>query len=1087
MGTISAGIGLVSGINTAELIAQLISLEAQGKIPLQQRVASLQAQKTALLDINARLLNLKSTSGKFRNASIFSSTLANSTNADILGATAGSSAVPGSYQFIVKQLVSTSQELTKGFASTDTTPLGLDSLTFEFGNGALSGDTEVAVLNGGNGIDRGDLVITDSSGSTANVDLGAATTINEVIAAINEADGVNVSVSIEDDHLVVIDNAGGAGALTIANGAGDTNASDLGIAGSNTGSITGTDINVLGLNTALASLNDGAGIFLRDNVADFVIDVNGYDYAIDLGRVDAPIDDDTLLSDLNNGTGVKITSEAADFLIVDKSGTTHEINLGQILDEDDEVVEGPVTTVAELKDRVSDLTGGAVTLDVNDDGNGFKLVDVSGGGGDLEVLGAGVNGTETAEDLGLLGSTTGTELVGSPVPNKVQTAQAATLQDVVDRINAQTTGLNPPTDGLVTASIAGDGKSIQLDAGGGATITIEAGALDGSLIGADISRRTLEGLGFTEGQSGTTVQGERILSGFNTRLLSSLNGGVGLGGATSLTISDRENNEYTLNNIDNYDTVAELIDAINTSFVGNGVSISASVSSSGMGIRISNETATSPANLTISGDVADALGLTADVAKSTVQNSNLQLQYVSEATSLASLNYGQGIGTGEFTITDSTGASATVSIGSDSKTLYDIIQEINSRGLEVEARVNENGDGLVLIDTAVTNGETPIQSMSVVSNSGSTAKDLGILGQAETVGGNIDGSYEKTVALETLDTLDDVVEKINEANVGVAASILNTGTGGLPYHLSLTSEISGSAGNLAIDAGEIDLGLTTLSEGQDAKVFFGSSDPADGLLIKSSTNTISTAVQGVTLNLQSASDEVVTVSVTKDTDKIVETVSEFVAAFNDVIGRINDYDKYDVDTEEKGVLLGNPTVARVRNQLYTLVQGPATGLSSQFSYLTEVGIQVGANGELKFDQAKFLEAYEDDPEAVENLFAAFEQQETTEPEEIAPGVTIESSSTTTTALGFGDLFDQFLEGLTDSIDGVMTLADNNFQDLIDLTNDRIEQFDQRLDAKQSRLEAEFTAMEIALAQLQSQQNALASLNSAVLLATGLQS
>ena len=84
--------------------------------------------------------------------------------------------------------------------------------------------------------------------------------------------------------------------------------------------------------------------------------------------------------------------------------------------------------------------------------------------------------------------------------------------------------------------------------------------------------------------------------------------------------------------------------------------------------------------------------------------------------------------------------------------------------------------------------------------------------------------------------------------------------------------------------------------------------------------------------------------------------------------------------------------------------------------------------------------------------------------------------------GFGDIFDSLMEDLTNSIDGVMTLAGNNFRDQIEFANKRIEEFDSRLEAKRQRLENQFAAMEAALARLQGQSNSLGSLASNVFLA-----
>ena len=123
-----------------------------------------------------------------------------------------------------------------------------------------------------------------------------------------------------------------------------------------------------------------------------------------------------------------------------------------------------------------------------------------------------------------------------------------------------------------------------------------------------------------------------------------------------------------------------------------------------------------------------------------------------------------------------------------------------------------------------------------------------------------------------------------------------------------------------IDSGEVDLGLSTLTKGQDAKVFFGASTAEDGFLVTSSTNTVKGVLEGVTINLVSASESPISLTVSRDTARINESVKQLVTTFNDVIGRINQYDFYNVDTQERGALLGNSTVANVRDALYRQVQ-----------------------------------------------------------------------------------------------------------------------------------------------------------------------
>ncbi|MHC4448358.1 MAG: flagellar filament capping protein FliD, partial [Planctomycetota bacterium] len=468
-----------------------------------------------------------------------------------------------------------------------------------------------------------------------------------------------------------------------------------------------------------------------------------------------------------------------------------------------------------------------------------------------------------------------------------------------------------------------------------------------------------------------------------------------------------------------------------------------------------------------------------------VRGDNLQTRYIAEATRLDDINYGRGVAEGSFRILDGNGNSVVINIGSDSETVYDVIEEINAlasaNSVKISARINDTGDG-ILIENTIT--PVPTGIISVVAANGTTASDLGILGQAETDGGPIDGSYEKAISVFASDTVDEIVAAINEAGIPVNATVLNTQAAVNPVHVQISSEVAGRRGEIIVDAGGFDLGISTLTEARDSKVFFGSDDPAKGTLIQRTSNTLDDVIPGVTLDLISPSSNPVTVSISRDTGTILDSVSRFVTTFNDAVGRIDQYDFFDVETEERGPLLGDPTTSAIRSALFRTIQRSAQGLDTQYTFLHQVGIRIGANGQLTFDQDGFLEAYNSDPEAVEALFAAFKASSTAT-EEIAPGVTILSTEQTFTQLGFGDLFDQLLDGLTNSIDGVVTLADQGFDDQIDLINDRIEDFDERLEAKRTRLERQFLAMETALAQLQSQNNALISLSSNVFLAQNL--
>ena len=121
MGTITSGVGLISGIDTAGLIDQLMAIEARPRTLVEQRVADLTTQKTAFLDINARLLALKISASAFADDDVFATKTATSSDSSAISATATNSAVPGTYNIAVSRLVANQQLITEGFADTDTT------------------------------------------------------------------------------------------------------------------------------------------------------------------------------------------------------------------------------------------------------------------------------------------------------------------------------------------------------------------------------------------------------------------------------------------------------------------------------------------------------------------------------------------------------------------------------------------------------------------------------------------------------------------------------------------------------------------------------------------------------------------------------------------------------------------------------------------------------------------------------------------------------------------------------------------------------------------------------------------------------
>ena len=259
----SAGIGLISGYDFNALVSAQLAFRNSTLLRLQGRSAEFSAEQAAFSDIGLQLESIRSAASGLT-SSLFESKQVSSSNPNLLSATANSAAATGSWDLLVSRLVSTSQVLSGGVATQDQTALGLTQLSFELGEGRLRDDVELSQLNGGFGIERGSIVVTNRSGTEAVVDLSQAATIGEVVDAINAA-GLSVEASLQSGSLNLLDTSGGSGTFSVRSLNGSNTADDLGISSSiDSDAIEGDLIWSLAGNTELGVLRDGLGVRIQD-------------------------------------------------------------------------------------------------------------------------------------------------------------------------------------------------------------------------------------------------------------------------------------------------------------------------------------------------------------------------------------------------------------------------------------------------------------------------------------------------------------------------------------------------------------------------------------------------------------------------------------------------------------------------------------------------------------------------------------------------------------------------------------------------------------------------------------------------------
>lgn len=292
-------------------------------------------------------------------------------------------------------------------------------------------------------------------------------------------------------------------------------------------------------------------------------------------------------------------------------------------------------------------------------------------------------------------------------------------------------------------------------------------------------------------------------------------------------------------------------------------------------------------------------------------------------------------------------------------------------------------------------------------------------------------------------TLAGIRQAINDAGAGVTATIINDGT---TNRLVLSSKTSGSVGAISVtvtDGGSggthplSDLDSTNLVQTQaadDANVTI------NGIAITRSSNTITDAIEGVTLTLTKgtlANPGTATLTVARDTAATTAAVASFVKAYNDSVGLLKTNSSFDAASKKGAALSGDATVRSLQSQLSALVRTNVTGIAGGISSLSDIGISVQVDGTLATDSTKLAAALADPGKDVAALFS-----QTTSGNE---GIAVRFTTSLEAIVGFGGTIAARTDGIGISIKDITSNRD--------LLNGRLTQIETRYRRQFAALDA----------------------------------
>uniref|UniRef100_UPI0035A0998D flagellar filament capping protein FliD n=1 Tax=Jeotgalibaca arthritidis TaxID=1868794 RepID=UPI0035A0998D len=307
------------------------------------------------------------------------------------------------------------------------------------------------------------------------------------------------------------------------------------------------------------------------------------------------------------------------------------------------------------------------------------------------------------------------------------------------------------------------------------------------------------------------------------------------------------------------------------------------------------------------------------------------------------------------------------------------------------------------------------------------------------------------------------IKRINESTkkIGASAEIIDN-------HVVLKIEDLGDktitiGGTLANDLGLANMKPNQVTQGKQASVI------VNGIAITRDTNTISDIMEGVTLTLQAITTEAVTAKVTDDLEASTKLVQDFVDQYNSTMSFIStqlDVGDPSQENNKTGALAGDGSIMRLQSQLRGLLTQPVANGNAGNNTATAIGISVDRSGKATLDKSKLETALKENSKIVSDLFNY--TVETTS--ETVGGTSVTKKD----EVGMAQKFNALLNTFTDSKEGIIATKNETYDKMIKDLDKRISVFNERLDAKRTRYIEQFTALDIAMMEAESQMNYLMS-------------
>lgn len=412
---------------------------------------------------------------------------------------------------------------------------------------------------------------------------------------------------------------------------------------------------------------------------------------------------------------------------------------------------------------------------------------------------------------------------------------------------------------------------------------------------------------------------------------------------------------------------------------------------------------------------------------------------------------------------------------------FDVLKEADTFDSKTVSNSNENalkvtaGTDAFEGTYSVTVKRLATASQLTSGTIGSTTDALSLSGKLTFTTANTEDSTDSKnffIDVEDGDSLKNIVTKINETakenKSGLQASIIDN-------RLVLTD---GDMGARTIEMkdetqGQDSVSFTNKLGLEDVKTTLGQSAMlnVNGIEIERNSNTITDVVEGLTFELTGITEnnKISTIKIAEDTEKTTKAIQEFVDQYNSVISFIDkqlDVGDPSAEGNSTGALTGDSSLMKLQSQLRSLMTSSAKDSSQPIKTLSDLGIEVDRYGSASLDTAKLKEALSEDSNDVQAFF--FREKST---------LVTNTDGTETREVqqvGLSQQMTTFINEYIGEKTGIIITKSETIDNMMKNLDEQITKFNERLESKRERYITQFTALDVAMMEAESQLNYLMS-------------